>query len=96
MNDARYQRQGSPGVHEPLAYSQQVLDRLARIEAQLEEGERRFEVLDEHVKECTAEKQLLMVQIAELKGQLVVVRNLAVGLIALTGSAIVAGAIFLT
>ena len=75
------------------SFNREVLARLDAIEGRLESGNKRFDVMDEHVKDCAAEKQRVLIQMAVIEGQMVVIRNLVVALIALVGSGIVAIAI---
>ena len=87
-------------AHEPLAVlegagDQQVAHALARIEDRLAQGDKRFDAMDEHVKECTAEKAKLLLELAKMQGQMGVIRNLMVALVALVGSGIVAVAILM-
>ena len=50
----------------------EVLDRLARIEERLKEGERRFDAFDEHVRDCMANKRALRASLLVLSGSILV------------------------
>ena len=76
-------------------FNREVLARLSAIEQRLQAGDKRFEAMDEHVKECTAEKAKVLLSMAKLEGQVALVVKLLVGMLALMGSGIVAFAIML-
>ena len=80
---------GGPG------FNREVLARLASIEERLQAGDKRFEAMDAHVRECTAEKAKVLVSMAKLEGQVALVVKLLVGMLALMGSGIVAFSIML-
>ena len=91
--DARAEREHlAPGYAE-------ALERLARIEARLAEGERRFASFDEHVKGCTTEKQTLQALVSELKGKVEqmdkAVSGLRLAVFGFLGAVLVAGGILL-
>ena len=90
---------GTGAVADPPSELTAIRVALGRIEARLDEGDRRLEAFDKHVRDCSEEKRHLSMAVARLEGKVdqldKQVGGMRTAVFGLLGSVLVAGALLI-